>query len=288
MAMYGSVDSHPGVGLRPTPRATRQVAFFLAGLALVAVVAIGMLASSDQSTELLQMRRTKSFVDRVHSLHSKVMSQSKLQRKGPPTKGEDEEKPMEEAAHDLSKAGTEYSHEMDEIESACHQELTEFENAIAVDDPEIAHMNEDEMMIAHASYMIFKMMDKDESGCIDHHEYFEMLEVIHKEEPEACNGELDFICGTHFDAEGNLNKHGAEEDFDHIDEDKSGYLSINEVANLVYHVISEHMDHDGHDHDGHHGSGDHHDYHGDHHGSGDHHDYHDYHGDHIHCANGRC
>jgi len=41
MAMYGSVDSHPGVGLRPTPRATRQVAFFLAGLALVAVVAIG-------------------------------------------------------------------------------------------------------------------------------------------------------------------------------------------------------------------------------------------------------
>ena len=37
MAMYGSV----GVGLRPTPRATRQVAFFLAGLALVAVVAIG-------------------------------------------------------------------------------------------------------------------------------------------------------------------------------------------------------------------------------------------------------
>ena len=45
-----------------------------------------------------------------------------------------------------------------------------------------------------------------------------------KEEPEACNGELDFICGTHFDAEGHLNKHGAEEDFDHIDEDKSGYL----------------------------------------------------------------
>lgn len=29
-------------------------------------------------------------------------------------------------------------------------QLTEFENAIAVDDPEIAHMNEDEMMIAHA------------------------------------------------------------------------------------------------------------------------------------------
>merc|ERR1712216_1033297 len=177
---------------------------------------------------------------------------------------------MEEAAHDLAEAGTEYSHEMDEIESACHQELTEFENAIAVDDPEIAHMEEHEMVIAQASYMIFKMIDKDESGCIDHHEYFEMLEVIHKEEPDDCNGLFDFICGTHFDAEGKLNKHGAEEDFDRIDQDGSGYLSINEVANLVYHAIMRHVDPDHPDHhDGHHGSGDHH-------------------GDHIHCANGRC
>jgi len=29
-------------------------------------------------------------------------------------------------------------------------QLTEFENAISTNDPEIAHMNEDEMMIAHA------------------------------------------------------------------------------------------------------------------------------------------
>ena len=28
------------------------------------------------------------------------------------------------------------------------------------------------------SYMIFKMMDKDESGCVDHHEYFDILDVI--------------------------------------------------------------------------------------------------------------
>ena len=45
-----------------------------------------------------------------------------------------------------------------------------------------------------------------------------------KEEPDFCNGEIDFICGTHFNEHGELNEEGATEDFNHIDSDGSGFL----------------------------------------------------------------
>jgi hypothetical protein len=117
-----------------------------------------MLASSDQSTELRQLRRglTKNLMDRVNSLHvkmdrrnklpqnpfrsttipalinnnnnkhPKVHHQAKLQHHAtwPPMLTGAEEEHIEEAAHDLAQAGTEYSHEMDEIASACHQEVS--------------------------------------------------------------------------------------------------------------------------------------------------------------------
>ena len=130
-----------------------------------------MLASSDQSTELRQLRRglTKNLMDRVNSLHVKMDRRNKHpNRSYPPDTGHwpnptglplphraspavsaaaprlrdarhvstqhhatwppmltgAEEEHIEEAAHDLAQAGTEYSHEMDEIASACHQEVS--------------------------------------------------------------------------------------------------------------------------------------------------------------------
>jgi hypothetical protein len=172
----------------------------------------------------------------------------------------------------LAMDGTKAVNMQTHYESACHQELTQFESAVNMNNPMlIPGMTEEQLMIGKGSLEIFNLEDQDHSGCIDLMEYHHMLYVLHDEDPELCYGILDDMCGTHFDDSGVLNTegpHGADADFHRIDTDNSGLLSINEVADLIYDKAYLHKETYGHmpwedphgEGSGHHGTGSGHHY----------------------------
>ena len=150
---------------------------------------------------------------------------------------------MEELDQDLMKAGQEAEHKEHMFEMLCKNTASDFETMVesSVPPPEMdGGASEHDFMVS--VYQIMKLVDKDDSGCVDKHEFHEFLTMLAEDGPKAvCEGVFAPICHDAMaEAHGKeITEEESDHFFDAIDQDHTGLLDYWEVAGLLHHTACE-------------------------------------------------
>jgi len=153
-----------------------------------------------------------------------------------------EKESVDQIEHDFQSAGLDAEKSELAYEAICHQEMAEFETEMHAND--LSHPpadeTEEEFGMKLATAVLFTHIDKDESGCIDPQEFEEFVHELQQHLPEeVCENELKQLCKDLEDDDGFPDAAKIDAEFYHIDTDGSGFLSLNEVSDLVHHVLAE-------------------------------------------------
>lgn len=243
----------------PAPRAVRATATMVAALAIGALVAIVLLAASAprDDTALVQLHgrsgNWKLKMGAALRKHVRMQATFKPTKTKAHTKlevhhehagsGSGSGMSMEELDQDLMKAGQEAEHKEHMFEMLCKNTASDFETMVesSVPPPEMdGGASEHDFMVS--VYQIMKLVDKDDSGCVDKHEFHEFLTMLAEDGPKAvCEGVFAPICHDAMaEAHGKeITEEESDHFFDEIDQDHTGLLDYWEVAGLLHHTACE-------------------------------------------------
>ena len=243
----------------PAPRAVRATATAVAALAIGALVAIVLLAASAprDGTALVQLhgrsgnwklkmgaalrkhvRMQATFKPTKTKAHTKLEVHHEH-----PGSGSGSGMSMEELDQDLMKAGQEAEHKEHMFEMLCKNTASDFETMVesSVPPPEMdGGASEHDFMVS--VYQIMKLVDKDDSGCVDKHEFHEFLDMLAEDAPEdVCEGVFAPICQDAMaEAHGKeITEEESDHFFDEIDQDHTGFLDYYEIEGLLQHTACE-------------------------------------------------
>ena len=243
----------------PAPRAVRATATAVAALAIGALVAIVLLAGSAPrgDTALVQLRgrsgNWKLKMGAALRKHvrmqaafkpTKTKAHTKLEvHHEHPGSGSGSGMSMEELDQDLMKAGQEAEHKEHMFEMLCKNTASDFETMVesSVPPPEMdGGASEHDFMVS--VYQIMKLVDQDDSGCVDKHEFHEFLDMLAEDAPEdVCEGVFAPICQDAMaEAHGKeITEEESDHIFDEIDRDHTGLLDYSEIVGLLHHTACE-------------------------------------------------
>jgi len=147
---------------------------------------------------------------------------------------------MDQVEDDLKIAGMKAEKVDIAYEAICHQEMADFQNEMSMASPDHPPPGEkaEDWNLKIAAGVLFTHIDKDESGCIEPHEFEDFVHDLQKELPEeVCKVEMHQLCKDLEDDHGHPDPHKIDEKFMEVDEDGSGYLSLNEVTELMHTIL---------------------------------------------------